>query len=82
MLPAFFPEGVSMNPEQMTARALELGADDTVIFRLEQIVVDQRTLLKCMYGCKDWWKGHTRPSVPGSLKPWEYERILQRYTWW
>lgn len=70
-----------MNPEQITARALELGADDAVIFRLEQIVFDPRTLLKCMFGCKDWGQGHTCPSAPGSLKPWEYEQIFQRYAW-
>ena len=70
-----------MLPEQVVARALELGADDAVIFRLDQIVFDPRTLLKCMYGCEDWGKGHTCPSAPGSLKPWEYEHILQRYQW-
>ena len=70
-----------MTPENISARALELGADDALIFRMDQIVFDPRTLLKCMYGCEDWGKGHTCPSAPGSLKPWEYERILQRYEW-
>jgi len=70
-----------MTPENISARALELGADDALIFRMDQIVFDPRTLLKCMYGCEDWGKGHTCPSAPGSLKPWEYERLLQRYEW-
>lgn len=70
-----------MTPEQLTARALELGADDAVIFSLDQIVFDSRTLLKCMFGCADWGYGHTCPSAPGSLKPWEYEQILRRYKW-
>jgi predicted metal-binding protein len=70
-----------MTPENIVARALELGADDALIFRMDQIVFDPRTLLKCMFGCEDWGKGHTCPSTPGSLKPWEYERILQRYKW-
>ena len=70
-----------MTPENISARALELGADDALIFRMDQIVFDPRTLLKCMYGCEDWGKGHTCPSAPGSLKPWEYERILQGYKW-
>lgn len=70
-----------MTPEQMTARALELGADDAVIFSLDQIVFDSRTLLKCMFGCADWGSGHTCPSAPGALKPWEYEQILRRYQW-
>jgi len=70
-----------MKPEQLIARALDLGADDAVLFRLDQIVFDSRTLIKCMYGCEDWGKGHTCPSAPGSLKPWEYERIFKRYQW-
>jgi len=70
-----------MTPENISARALELGADDALIFRMDQIVFDSRTLLKCMYGCEDWGKGHTCPSAPGSLKPWEYERILKGYDW-
>lgn len=70
-----------MTPQQVTARALELGADDAVCFRLEQIVFDSRTLLKCMFGCADWGQNHTCPSKPGSLKPWEYQRIFENYAW-
>jgi len=70
-----------MRPEDFIAKAIDMGADDAVIFSLDQIVFDPRTLLKCMYGCEDWGKGHTCPSAPGSLKPWEYEKILRRYTW-
>lgn len=70
-----------MQPEDIQARALELGADHAVIFHIDQLVFDPRTLLKCMYGCADWGKGHTCPSKPGSLKPWEYQQILERYAW-
>ena len=70
-----------MTADQLKAKALDLGADHAVIFRLDQIVFDARTLLKCRYGCADWGKGHTCPSAPGSLMPWEYERILQKYSW-
>jgi predicted metal-binding protein len=70
-----------MTPEDISTRAIDLGADDAIIFSIDQIVFDPRTLLKCMYGCEDWGKGHTCPSRPGSLKPWEYERILKRYKW-
>lgn len=70
-----------MNPEQTAARAIELGADDAVIFCIDQIVFDPRTLLKCMYGCADWGKGHTCPSAPGSLKPAEYRQIFEHYRW-
>ena len=59
---------------------LKLGADDVVAFSIADIAFDPRTLLKCMFGCGDWGKGHTCPSRPGSLKPWEYEKILGRYS--
>jgi len=59
--------------------ALSLGADHAMIFSIEDIVFDSRTLLKCMFGCADWGKNHTCPSRPGSLLPWEYEKILRRY---
>lgn len=70
-----------MEQEQLQTKAMELGADHAVIFNLGQIVFDPRTLLKCMYGCADWGHGHTCPSKPGSLKPWEYQRIFEKYQW-
>ncbi|NLW58830.1 MAG: DUF2284 domain-containing protein [Firmicutes bacterium] len=62
-------------------RALQLGADHAVLFTLDEIVFDSRTILKCMFGCADWGKGHTCPSRPGSLKPWEYRKIFAEYSW-
>jgi len=43
------------------------------------IVFDGRTILKCMFGCKDWGKGCTCPSRAGALKPWEMEPLLRKY---
>lgn len=60
--------------------ALKLGADDAVEFSIDDIVFDSRTILKCMYGCSDWGFGNTCPSRPGSLKPWEYEQVLRKYS--
>jgi len=62
-------------------RALELGADHAVLFELKDIVFDSRTILKCMYGCAAWGRNHTCPSRPGSLKPWEYRKVLEEYAW-
>lgn len=67
--------------EKYTRKALTLGADHAVIFRTEDIEFDSRTLLKCMFGCKDWGKGPTCPSRSGSLKPWEYEQMFKKYSW-
>lgn len=70
-----------MNAEKYIKKALELGADDAVGFKIEDIEFDPRTLLKCMYGCGDWGKGNTCPSRPGSLSPWEYEKLFRKYSW-
>ncbi len=67
--------------EQLMNRAMELGADNAVIFDLEDIVFDTRTILKCMYGCSDWGKGHTCPSRPGSPSVFEYQEIFKKYSW-
>jgi len=70
-----------MDAEQFVELALSLGADHAVAFDIDEIVFDSRTILKCMYGCEDWGKGHTCPSRPKSLMPWEYEAVLKRYAW-
>ncbi len=70
-----------MDKHDYKNKALSLGADHSQIFSLDDIAFDSRTILKCMYGCKDWGNGHTCPSRPGSLKPWEYKRVLLEYSW-
>lgn len=70
-----------MDKQYFVDKALEKGADHAVIFQLEDIEFDSRTILKCMFGCDDWGKGHTCPSRPGSLMPWEYKEVLSRYRW-
>ncbi|MBQ3080258.1 MAG: DUF2284 domain-containing protein [Clostridia bacterium] len=60
-------------------RALALGAADAVVFDIDDIVFDPRTLLKCMYGCTDWGKNHTCPSRPGNPTMEQYKDMLTRY---
>lgn len=67
--------------QHLVNMALQMGADDAVQFSIEDIVFDPRTILKCAFGCADWGFGHTCPSRAGSLKPWEYEQVLKRYSW-
>jgi len=69
------------NKRHFVDLALKLGAEHAVVFKIEDIVFDPRTILKCMFGCSDWGKGHTCPSRPGSLKPWEYRKVFERYSW-
>lgn len=67
--------------EQMVEKAIKMGAVHAVPFQLQDIVFDPRTLLKCMFGCGDWGKGHTCPSRPGSPTPDAYEQMFRRYQW-
>lgn len=70
-----------MDANYFTDLALRLGADDAVPFTIDDIAFDPRTILKCSFGCEDWGKGPTCPSRPNSLMPWEYEKVLRRYSW-
>jgi predicted metal-binding protein len=72
---------LNMDKKYYVDLALQLEADHAVIFNIEDIEFDSRTLLKCMFGCNDWGKGHTCPSRPNSLRPWEYEAIFKKYSW-
>ncbi len=64
-----------------TDLAIKLGANYAVTFKIQDIIFDPRTILKCMFGCFDWRKGHTCPSRPGSLIPWEYQKVFEKYSW-
>lgn len=70
-----------MDEKYFIEMALKMGADHAVAFKTNDIAFDARTILKCMYGCNDWGKGHTCPSRTGSLKPWEYEQVFRKYSW-
>ena len=59
--------------------AKSLGATTVVAITPDDVVFDDRTLLKCMFGCADWGKGCTCPSRPGALMPAEYEKMLRKY---
>jgi predicted metal-binding protein len=67
--------------KNFTDMAIKSGAEHSVVFKIEDIVFDPRSILKCMFGCREWGKGHTCPSRPGSLRPWEYQKIFERYNW-
>jgi len=70
-----------MDKAYFTEKALQLGAAHAVIFDIGDIAFDSRTIIKCMFGCTDWGKGPTCPSRPGSLMPWEYRQVFERYSW-
>lgn len=70
-----------MIQNELIEKALSMGADHAVMFKVEDIAFDPRTILKCMFGCTDWGKGHTCPSRPGSLSVFDYRKVLEEYKW-
>ena len=65
--------------EKYINMAVKHGAVNVVAVTPDDIVFDGRTLLKCMFGCKDWGKGCTCPSRPGFLPLKELEELLRKY---
>jgi len=59
--------------------ARSFGPNNVVRITPDDVVFDDRTLLKCMFGCGDWGKGCTCPSRAGALSPAEYEKMLRKY---
>jgi len=59
--------------------AREYEVDNVVAVIPDEIVFDGRTILKCMYGCKDWGKGCTCPSRAGFLSMDEWKELLKKY---
>jgi len=55
------------------------GAENVVAVKPKDIVFDGRTILKCMYGCKDWGKGCTCPSRDGFLPLKKLRKLLKKY---
>lgn len=74
-------KGTQTDKEYFANMAIKLGADNAVVFKIDDIVFDPRTILKCMFGCADWGKGYTCPSRPGSLTPWEYRKVFEKFSW-
>jgi len=65
--------------KKYTELAYSFGAAHVAVVTPDEIVFDERTLLKCMFGCSDWGKGCTCPSRAGALAPLDYERMLRKY---
>ena len=60
--------------------AKSMGALNVVYFQIQDIDFDERTLLKCAFGCKDWSLNHTCPSASSFLGLDMYKRILSNYS--
>ena len=65
--------------EKYIEMARSMGVDNVVAVTPEEIVFDGRTILKCMFGCKDWGKGCTCPSRDGFLSLKQLKKLLKKY---
>jgi predicted metal-binding protein len=60
--------------------ALDKGALHAVCFKRDDIVYDERTLLKCAFGCDDFGHHHTCPSAKTFLGLSAYKRMFKNYS--
>jgi predicted metal-binding protein len=58
--------------------ALELGASDAAIIQANQVVVEDRVVLKCRVGCDSY--GKTLSCPPYTPSPDEFRRIVGEYS--
>jgi len=65
--------------EKYIEAALSLGATNVVAVTPDDIVFDERTILKCMFGCNDWGKGCTCPSRNGYPALKDMKKLLKKY---
>ena len=61
--------------------ALQMGAESSVRFSIDDIVFDSRVILKCIFGCADYGELHTCPYQKSPLSMNEYREILLNYKW-
>lgn len=63
----------------LTARAIELGAQDARMIDTEHIVFDDRSYLKCRFGCNRWGRYWTCPPHL-VLAPEQFMAAFKQYT--
>lgn len=64
---------------ELMNKAMEMGAQQVAIFTLDQIVFDQRTFLKCLFGCPGGMPYcPSKQDVANSLV---YADIIKNYSW-
>lgn len=65
--------------ENLCKKAMEMGAQRAEVFALDQIVFDQRTFLKCLFGCPGGMPYcPSKQDVANSLV---YADIMKNYSW-
>ncbi|MGA2574066.1 MAG: DUF2284 domain-containing protein [Candidatus Methanomethylicaceae archaeon] len=62
----------------LEAKAKKLGATSAIIVPAKDIVVEDRTVLKCIFGCNGWGSRVCPPYVPTVD---EFREMLREYRW-
>jgi len=66
------------NFEELKSLALKLGANDAFVIPASEIVLENRTVLKCRFGCIGWISHVCPPMIPTVD---EFRIMLQEYSW-
>ena len=64
--------------ELLEKKARELGASTALMIPAKSIVVEDRTILKCIFGCDGWGSRVCPPFIP-AVK--EFRDMLKEYRW-
>ncbi len=66
------------NIKLMEEKAKELGANEAILIPATSIVVENRTVLKCIFGCNGWGSRVCPPFIPTVE---EFREMLKEYQW-
>jgi predicted metal-binding protein len=64
------------NMKLLEEKARELGANEAILIPATSIVVENRTVLKCIFGCNGWGSRVCPPFIPTVE---EFTEMLKEY---
>ena len=71
--------GIEKDLDILKGLALERGATHAQVIPAHEVAFDERTVLKCQYGCPSYGRYLTCP--PFTPTPSEFEKALRTYRW-
>ncbi len=66
------------NLKLLQEKAKKLGANEAILIPAKSIVVENRTILKCIFGCNGWGSRVCPPFIPTVD---EFRKMLAEYQW-
>jgi len=67
------------NLDALVAKAVDYGAAAAKIIPIEEVAIDERTRIKCQFGCPNYRRGLMCP--PHVPTPEIFSKALNRYNW-